>query len=130
MTVVGEPGIGKTRLLADLGEHLRATEEATGWFRGRCLPYGESITFAALEEAIRAIVGIAPGDAREVVAPSSTAVAAIDARDADREWLRDRLARCSASPAETTQRARPGKSSSRRGPGSSRPRQTVALRSS
>ncbi len=93
VTVVGEPGIGKTRLLADLGEHLRATERPTGWFRGRCLPYGESITFAALEEAIRSIVGVVPGDGRDAVrAKLDGVVAALDTRTADREWLRDRLA--------------------------------------
>ncbi len=101
VTVVGEPGIGKTRLLADLGEHVRAQEKQTGWFRGRCLPYGESITFASLEEAVRAIVGVAPGDGRDAVSTKlDAAVAAVDARDADREWLRDRLAPLLGLPGE------------------------------
>jgi class 3 adenylate cyclase/tetratricopeptide (TPR) repeat protein len=101
VTVVGEPGIGKTRLLADLGESIRAQERSTGWFRGRCLPYGESITFAALEEAVRSVVGVAPGDGRERIAEKlGRAVSAVDARDADREWLRDRLAPLLGLPGE------------------------------
>ena len=101
VTVVGEPGIGKTRLLADLGEHVRGREEPAGWFRGRCLPYGESITFAALEEAVRSIVGVASGDGRDAVAAKlEAAVATVDARDADRAWLRDRLAPLLGPPSE------------------------------
>ena len=64
VTVVGEPGIGKTRLVQDLHEHLRATHDGTSWHRGRCRPYGESITYAALDEVVRSIAGIAPGSRR------------------------------------------------------------------
>ena len=123
VTVVGEPGIGKTRLLADLGEHVRAREKAAGWFRGRCLPYGESITFASLEEAVRAIVGVSPGDGRDAVGaearrgrrrPSTpaTPTASGYATGSRRSW---------ASPVRTTPPAHHVRSSSRRGPGSSKP---------
>ncbi len=68
VTIVGEPGIGKSRLVADLGDHVRGGEESVAWFRGRCLPYGESITFAALEEVVRAAIGVEPSDDRGIVA--------------------------------------------------------------
>ena len=61
VTVVGEPGIGKTRLVLDLHEHLRSDHDGVGWHRGRCRPFGESITYAALDEVVRSIAGIPPG---------------------------------------------------------------------
>jgi class 3 adenylate cyclase/tetratricopeptide (TPR) repeat protein len=59
VTIVGAPGIGKSRLahefVADLGE--RATV-----VRGRCLPYGEGITFWPLAEMVRQAGGIRETD--------------------------------------------------------------------
>lgn len=54
-TVLGEPGMGKTRLvdeaIARLGDEPRV-------LRGRCLPYGEGITFFPVGEAVTAAAGI------------------------------------------------------------------------
>ena len=48
-TVLGEAGIGKTRLVHELA--VRVAEEATV-LTGRCLPYGEGITFWPLRELV------------------------------------------------------------------------------
>jgi DNA-binding SARP family transcriptional activator/tetratricopeptide (TPR) repeat protein len=48
-TVLGEAGIGKTRLVYELA--VRVAEEATV-LTGRCLPYGEGITFWPLRELV------------------------------------------------------------------------------
>ena len=53
-TVVGPPGIGKSRLVAEFGE--RAAERATV-LTGRCLPYGQGITFWPLREVVRTLGG-------------------------------------------------------------------------
>src|SRR5262249_15690031 len=54
VTVTGEAGLGKTRLVQELAGHLgRETHALTG----RCLPYGEGITFWPLQEMIRQVVG-------------------------------------------------------------------------
>ena len=50
VTVLGPPGIGKSRLIAEL--HSAVEEEATV-LTGRCLPYGEGITFWPLAEIVR-----------------------------------------------------------------------------
>jgi class 3 adenylate cyclase/tetratricopeptide (TPR) repeat protein len=47
VTVVGPPGIGKSRLAREVAEDLR--EKATV-LTGRCLPYGEGITYWPLRE--------------------------------------------------------------------------------
>lgn len=64
-TVLGTAGIGKSRLLADFVERLDG--EATV-LRGRCLPYGEGITFWPLAEAVREATGLDYGSPEEAVA--------------------------------------------------------------
>ncbi|HEX3218753.1 MAG TPA: adenylate/guanylate cyclase domain-containing protein [Candidatus Limnocylindria bacterium] len=54
-TVVGDAGVGKTRLIREFTTH--ATEGAVV-ARGRCLPYGDGITFWPLREAVRELAGI------------------------------------------------------------------------
>jgi class 3 adenylate cyclase/tetratricopeptide (TPR) repeat protein len=57
--VTGEAGVGKTRLIADFVGHL--AERATV-VRGRCLAYGDGITFWPLLEIVRAAAGIVDDD--------------------------------------------------------------------
>jgi class 3 adenylate cyclase/tetratricopeptide (TPR) repeat protein len=64
-TVVGLPGIGKSRLLAELTERTAATG-SVHW--GRCLPYGEGITYWPISEIVKSAAGILQSDARETVA--------------------------------------------------------------
>ena len=92
VTAVGEPGIGKTRLVQDLHEHLRSTHDGVAWHRGRCRPFGESITYAALEEAVRSIAGIPPGaTVTEIRAKLDSELSRIEHNVDDREWLAARL---------------------------------------
>jgi class 3 adenylate cyclase/tetratricopeptide (TPR) repeat protein len=93
VTIVGEPGIGKTRLVADLRDHAIAQEEPTTWYRGRCLPYGESVTFAPLEEVIREATGVRRSDGRrEAAAKLDRRLRALEPHAEDADWLRARLA--------------------------------------
>ena len=57
-TVYGEPGIGKSRLAM---EFVEALEGATV-LAGRCLPYGEGITYWPLAEMVKAAAGISDDD--------------------------------------------------------------------
>jgi class 3 adenylate cyclase/S1-C subfamily serine protease len=60
--VTGEPGIGKSRLLAEYARRLGDQPEAVGWHQGRCLPFGANVTFWALSEIVRDATGIHEGD--------------------------------------------------------------------
>ena len=51
VTIVGEPGIGKSRLSEELS---RLVDDEASVLRGRCLPYGEGITYWPLIEMLRA----------------------------------------------------------------------------
>ena len=88
VTVVGEPGVGKSRLVAELFAHVDRLPKVVRWRQGRCLPYGESITFWPLGEILKAHAGIFETDPAEIAAAKLEAVLP----DSDeRPWLRARL---------------------------------------
>jgi class 3 adenylate cyclase len=62
VTMVGVPGIGKSRLVLELYTAVEREPELTSWRHGRCLAYGEGITFWALGEMVKAQAGILEGD--------------------------------------------------------------------
>jgi class 3 adenylate cyclase len=62
VTLVGVPGIGKSRLIAELSRIVDSKAELINWRQGRCLPYGESVTFWALGEIVKAEAGILESD--------------------------------------------------------------------
>ena len=50
LLVVGEPGIGKSRLIEELRDHVSA--EAVTWLEGRCVSFGGSTPYLPLRDAI------------------------------------------------------------------------------
>ena len=58
VTVAGVPGIGKSRLVAELYAVVDADEEIIGWRRGRSLSYGEGVSLWALGEIVKAELGV------------------------------------------------------------------------
>ncbi len=67
VTLVGPPGIGKSRLVAELGRAVEADAELVSWRVGRSLPYGESMAFWALAEIVKAEAGIRESDSADRV---------------------------------------------------------------
>jgi class 3 adenylate cyclase/tetratricopeptide (TPR) repeat protein len=61
-TILGEAGVGKSRLIDEL---VRAVEGDVTVLRGRCLPYGDGITFWPFAEAVRGAALIAERDTAE-----------------------------------------------------------------
>jgi class 3 adenylate cyclase len=53
VTIVGEPGVGKSRLVSELGDVLATEEPAPVERIGRCLAYGTGITYWPLGEVVR-----------------------------------------------------------------------------
>ena len=62
VTVMGEAGVGKSRLM---DEFIRSLEGEAMILRGRCLAYGDGISFWPLAEAVREAAGIAERDTSE-----------------------------------------------------------------
>jgi class 3 adenylate cyclase len=58
VTILGQAGIGKTRLTEEFVGRAEADTPPAAVYRGRCLPYGEGITYWALREILWAAGGI------------------------------------------------------------------------
>jgi class 3 adenylate cyclase/tetratricopeptide (TPR) repeat protein len=90
LTIAGEPGVGKSRLIAEIGAAIPGL--AGRLWSGRCLPYGEGVTFWAVGELVRAICGIEESDVPEgTEARVLSVLDALVADPSDRRWLAGRL---------------------------------------
>jgi class 3 adenylate cyclase/tetratricopeptide (TPR) repeat protein len=68
VTVVGVPGIGKSRLVRELFRTVDEDPELIVWRQGRSLPYGEGSAFWALAEIVKAQTGILETDGADEAA--------------------------------------------------------------
>jgi class 3 adenylate cyclase/tetratricopeptide (TPR) repeat protein len=66
VTLIGEPGIGKSRLVAELLQAVESDPDLIFWRQGRSLPYGEGISFWALAEMVKNQAGILETDPDDV----------------------------------------------------------------
>ncbi|HZA82683.1 MAG TPA: adenylate/guanylate cyclase domain-containing protein, partial [Actinomycetes bacterium] len=93
VTVMGEPGVGKSRFVTELAAALEDRPGLITWRQGRCLPYGDGITFWALGEIVKGHAGILETDpAAQASDKLQAAVEALLPDPSEREWLRTRLA--------------------------------------
>jgi class 3 adenylate cyclase/tetratricopeptide (TPR) repeat protein len=90
-TIYGDAGVGKSRLTREFVAWAEAHEPATSILMGRCLPYGDGITYWPLAEILKSHAGILDSD------PSELAVEKV--RKAGRDLL---TAEVSADPARAT----------------------------
>jgi class 3 adenylate cyclase/tetratricopeptide (TPR) repeat protein len=93
VTVAGEPGVGKSRLVREFRAFVEWQPELARWRQGRCLPYGEGIAFWALGEIVKSQAGILESDGpQEASDKLAAAIGAIIEEPAERDWLKARLA--------------------------------------
>ena len=93
VTIVGEPGVGKSRTLLELFRHVDELVELVFWRQGRCLPYGRGVSFSAIAGIVKAHAGILDSDGVEEAGAklTSSVTASVD-EPTEREWIRARLA--------------------------------------
>jgi class 3 adenylate cyclase/tetratricopeptide (TPR) repeat protein len=92
VTLVGVPGIGKSRLVQELFQLVEQTPELINWRQGRSLPYGEGVALWALGEMVKAQAGILESDrADEASAKLSAAVHDLVSDDAEARWVERHL---------------------------------------
>jgi class 3 adenylate cyclase/tetratricopeptide (TPR) repeat protein len=88
VTLVGVPGIGKSRLVAELFQIIEGETDLINWRQGRSLPYGERVSFWALGEIVKAHAGILESDDSTAAEEKLAAMVEDLAEDErEREWL-------------------------------------------
>jgi class 3 adenylate cyclase/tetratricopeptide (TPR) repeat protein len=94
VTLSGEPGVGKSRLIREFRTRIDDRPDLlVTWRQGRCLPYGEGITFWALGEVVKSHAGILENDAaHEAAAKLELATESLSFDKRERDWIRVRLA--------------------------------------
>jgi class 3 adenylate cyclase/tetratricopeptide (TPR) repeat protein len=94
VTLVGAPGIGKSRLLFELYSSLHADPSVlVAWRQGRSLPYGDGVSFWALGEMVKSQAGILESDTGETAAEKLRLVVETTLGDVgEARWVLDRLA--------------------------------------
>ena len=76
----GPAGIGKSRLVAEL---VATIDQQATVLKGRCLPYGDGITYWPLREILHAAAGIGEGDSADEAQGQAGGAMAGDAADAE-----------------------------------------------
>jgi predicted ATPase len=66
VTIYGDPGVGKSRLVAEFVEWADGLDPAPTIVRGRCLPYGDGVTYWPLAEILKGLANIRDTDPSEV----------------------------------------------------------------
>jgi class 3 adenylate cyclase/predicted ATPase len=92
VSIVGQGGIGKSRLADEFWNYADGLSETTYWHHGRSPAYGDGLSFWALGEMVRQRSGIAESDDDHKTRTKLRTMLAEQIEDAgDREWIEPRL---------------------------------------
>ena len=93
VNVTGAAGIGKSRLSWEFFKYMDGLVDSFRWHRGRCLSYGEGVSFWALAEMVRTRCSIVEGEEpASAAAKLRTAVEEAIPDPEERRWVEPRLA--------------------------------------
>ena len=92
VSIMGQGGIGKSRLVWEFQKYLDGVTEVAYWHYGRSPAYGEGITFWALAEMVRGRAGIVEGeDPAQARTKLSTTLDEFVTDAGERQWIEPRL---------------------------------------
>ena len=93
VSVTGIAGIGKSRLAWEFFKYVDGVATRVRWHAGRCLAYGDGVTYWALAEMVRTRAGIVEAEGGEPALAKLRKALEDSIPDADeRRWLEPRLA--------------------------------------
>ncbi len=93
VSVMGVAGTGKSRLSWEFFKYIDGVAFDVRWHRGRCLPYGEGVTYWALAEMVRTRASVLEGEEQaSAVAKLRKAVEESITDPEERRWVEPRLA--------------------------------------
>ena len=92
VSVIGIAGIGKSRLAWEFEKYVDGLVKTYRWHRGRCLAYGEGVTYWALAEMVRMRADIVEGEGQtEALAKLRASIETYVTSAEEREWIEPRL---------------------------------------
>jgi class 3 adenylate cyclase len=92
VTMVGVPGIGKSRLVWELFQAVERDPDFVTWRQGRSLPYGDGVTYWALGEMVKAQAGILDSDTSDQAqAKLRAAIADLIHDESEAAWVEEHL---------------------------------------
>ncbi|HEX6655097.1 MAG TPA: adenylate/guanylate cyclase domain-containing protein [Candidatus Limnocylindria bacterium] len=92
VTIIGQAGIGKSRLAWELEKYLDGVVETVLWHEGRSPSYGEGISYWALAEIVRGRAGIAESEEAQSARDKVRAMlAALNLAEQEQTWIEPRL---------------------------------------
>ena len=93
VSIVGVAGIGKSRLAWEFFKYIDGLADPYYWHLGRCLAYGDGVTYWALAEMVRSRAGIVEAeDPASASVKLHTTVETYVADADERRWVEARLA--------------------------------------
>jgi class 3 adenylate cyclase/tetratricopeptide (TPR) repeat protein len=90
--LVGIAGIGKSRLSWEFFKYIDGLSDTVYWHRGRCIAYGEGVTYWALAEMVRGRAGIVEGEDTASASAKLTRTVSEFVSEEERAWVQGRLA--------------------------------------
>ncbi len=92
VTLIGVPGIGKTRLVQELFNAVEADPDLIHWRQGRCPPYGDGVALSALSEIVKAHAGVLEGEpAQTATRKLATVVEEVAHDESEAAWIERHL---------------------------------------
>ena len=93
VSITGIAGIGKSRLAWEFEKYVDGLAQTYRWHRGRCLAYGEGVTYWALAEMVRMRAEIIEGESPpQALAKLRAVIEEFVSSAEEREWIEPRLA--------------------------------------
>jgi class 3 adenylate cyclase/tetratricopeptide (TPR) repeat protein len=88
--IVGEAGIGKSRLVYEFRRQLAERKQSAAWMEGRCVSFGQSIPFLPVVDQLRDALGIGEHDGEpEIIAKVESTLRDLGGLEAHGPYLRN-----------------------------------------
>jgi class 3 adenylate cyclase/tetratricopeptide (TPR) repeat protein len=87
LAILGEAGLGKSRLVAEVRKRILEPESTLAWHEGRAISLGQGVAYQPWREVLRSIIGTQPNESSETVRAKLATVLDVDGAAHDLPFL-------------------------------------------